>query len=294
MHENGVGGRVGAHCLAADTPALLADGSTRPIGALRPGDRVFGTRDGRYSPTVVVARSTAARPAYRVSLAGGTQVVSGAGNRLRTDLGWRALTPGGERLHLTRGTRVQGTGRFAAPPERNRDYRLGYLWGAVRGGPPVAPEVLARVREFAGGGEPRERDLVEWPTQLGDDWAKGFLAGVFDVRGAAVGGQVVLSSPDSAVFEAVVVALLRLRVPHSVEVRGVRVTGAPAERLRFLHLVGPVLARPAVLEGVQVGGAPALGVVSVESLGIEVEMGAVTTESGDLVVNGLIACADGR
>src|ERR671938_514060 len=32
-----------AYCLAGDTPVLMADGATRPLAELRPGDSVMGT-----------------------------------------------------------------------------------------------------------------------------------------------------------------------------------------------------------------------------------------------------------
>lgn len=32
-----------AYCLAGDTPVLMADGSTRPLAELRPGDAIMGT-----------------------------------------------------------------------------------------------------------------------------------------------------------------------------------------------------------------------------------------------------------
>src|SRR5204862_249455 len=44
-----------SYCLAGDTPILLADGPTRPLAQLRPGDAVMGTMGAgphrRYVPT---------------------------------------------------------------------------------------------------------------------------------------------------------------------------------------------------------------------------------------------------
>jgi hypothetical protein len=43
------------YCLAGDTLILLADGGVRPLADLRVGDRIYGTRKGRYVPTEVLA-----------------------------------------------------------------------------------------------------------------------------------------------------------------------------------------------------------------------------------------------
>src|SRR4051812_4182181 len=46
------------YCLAGDTPILMADGSTRPLAQLRPGDAIIGTMGAgphrRYVPTTVL------------------------------------------------------------------------------------------------------------------------------------------------------------------------------------------------------------------------------------------------
>ncbi|MFJ6673006.1 intein-containing Rv2578c family radical SAM protein [Actinosynnema sp. NPDC091369] len=282
------------YCLTGDTPVLLADGRTKPIAELAVGEEVFGTREGRFVVTRVRAHWKTTKPAYRLTLGDGTQVVAGGDHRFLTDEGWKHLTPGRcddfeERPHLVKGARLVGTGRFAAPPAQGDEYRTGYLWGAVRGGLPSHPDVLARVREFAGGRVPRENELVRWPAAPGEEWSKGFLAGLFDARGSSTGGELVVSSSDSAVFEEAVRALTRLRVSHVVEVRGVRIVGGLAERLRFLHLVCPVIPRGNAVEGMAVPLAPGLVVVSVESLGVTRTLYDITTGTGDFVANGLVS-----
>ncbi|MCE6996664.1 intein-containing Rv2578c family radical SAM protein [Saccharothrix sp. S26] len=282
------------YCLTGDTPVLLADGRTKPIADLAVGEEVFGTSEGRYVVTRVRAHWETVKPAYRVTLSDGTQVVAGGDHRFLTDEGWKHVTPGRcddfeERPYLVKGARLVGTGRFAAPPAQGEPYRAGYLWGAVRGGLPSHPDVLARVREYAGGRVPRENELVQWPTTPDEEWSKGFLAGLFDARGSSTGGELVLSSSDSAVFEAAVLALTRLRVSHVVEVRGVRIVGGLAERLRFLHLVCPVIPRGTAVEGMAVPVTSRLAVVSVESLGVTRTLYDITTGTGDFVANGLVS-----
>ncbi|MFE2757026.1 intein-containing Rv2578c family radical SAM protein [Actinosynnema sp. NPDC059335] len=282
------------YCLTGDTPVLLADGRTKPIAELSVGEEVFGTAHGRFVVTRVRAHWKTAKPAYRVTLSDGTRVVAGGDHRFLTDEGWKHVTPGRcadfeERPFLVKGARLVGTGRFATPPAQGAEYRAGYLWGVVRGGVPAHPDVLARVRAFAGGRVPREGQLAEWPTGPGEEWSKGFLAGVFDARGSAAGGELVMSSSDSAVFDAAVLALTRLRVPHAVEVRGVRITGDLAERLRFLHLVNPAVGRGSAVEGMAVPVTSRLSVVSVESLGVTRTLYDITTGTGDFVANGLVS-----
>jgi DNA repair photolyase len=282
------------YCLTGDTPVLLADGRTKPIAELAVGEEVFGTSQGRFVVTRVRAHWKTSKPAYRLTLSDGTQVVAGGDHRFLTDEGWQHVTPGRcddfeERPFLVKGARLVGTGRFATPPALGEEYRAGYLWGAVRGGLPSHPDVLARVREFAGGRVPREHDLAERPAAPGDEWSKGFLAGLFDARGSSTGGELVMSSSDSAVFDAAVVALTRLRVSHVVEVRGVRIVGGLAERLRFLHLVCPAIPRGNAVEGMAVPVTSRLAVVSVESLGVTRTLYDITTGTGDFVANGLVS-----
>ncbi|WP_433271784.1 intein-containing Rv2578c family radical SAM protein [Actinosynnema sp. CS-041913] len=282
------------YCLAGDTPVLLADGRTKPIAELSVGEEVFGTHEGRFVATRVQAHWTTVKPAYRLTLEDGTQVVASGSHRFLTDTGWKHLTPGRcadfeERPFLVKGARLVGTGRFAAPPTVNDEYRRGYLWGVVRGGLPGDPDVLARAQEYAAGEIPREGDLIEWPTVPGDDWSKGFLAGLFDARGSATGGELVVSSSDSVVFEAAVLALMRLKILHVVEVRGVRIIGGLAEKLRFLHLTNPVVARGNAVEGMEVPRQTQLAVVSVEALGVSRTLYDISTGTGDFVANGLVS-----
>ncbi len=143
------------YCLAGDTRVLMADGSTRPIARLQVGDVVIGTEriDGRrrYVPTAVTAHWSTTRPAVRVRLAGGTEIVASGEHRFLTDRGWRHVTGGwcrsGRRPRLRPGAALLGPGPFAAGPddggrEHSPGYRRGYLCGLVHGdvGRPVAAE----------------------------------------------------------------------------------------------------------------------------------------------------------
>jgi hypothetical protein len=112
------------HCLAGPTRVLLADGRTRPIAELRVGDAVVGTElvDGRrrYVRTTVLAHWSAARPAVRLRLADGTEIIASGEHRFLSAEGWRHVTGGwcrsGRRPHLRPGSALLGPGPFGAPP----------------------------------------------------------------------------------------------------------------------------------------------------------------------------------
>ncbi|MGH9224218.1 MAG: radical SAM protein [Acidimicrobiales bacterium] len=129
------------YCLAPETPVLLAEGRTRPIADLRVGDEVVGTeRVGQYRrfvPTPVVAHWATVKPAYRITLENGTELVASADHRFLTERGWKHVTGTeqgrGRRPHLTRGNALLGIGTFAAGPVESADYQRGYVCGMVRG-----------------------------------------------------------------------------------------------------------------------------------------------------------------
>jgi DNA repair photolyase len=129
------------YCLAGPTRVLLGDGRTRPISALRPGDVVVGTdRDRgrqRYVRTAVLAHWATTRRAYRLTLAGGTEIVASGEHRFLTGRGWRHVTGGwcrsGRRPRLRPGSVLLGPGRTDGPEARGPGYPQGYLCGLVRG-----------------------------------------------------------------------------------------------------------------------------------------------------------------
>ncbi|MEY2582311.1 MAG: hypothetical protein QOE09_2160, partial [Ilumatobacteraceae bacterium] len=130
-----------AYCMSGDTPVLMADGRTKPLSDLRVGDGVVGTqrvgRYWRYTATPVLAHWSTMKPAYRVTLVDGTQLVASADHRLLSNRGWKHVTgaeQGGDtRPHLTLKNELIGTGQFAEPPKHDDDYRRGYLCGMLRG-----------------------------------------------------------------------------------------------------------------------------------------------------------------
>jgi len=129
------------YCMGGETPVLMADGRTRALADLRPGDEIFGTaRRGnyrRYVRTTVLAHWRTVKPAYRVTLEDGTQLITSGDHRFLSERGWKHVT-GAEsgplqRPHLTTNNKLMGVGAFAEPPKESADYRRGYLCGMIRG-----------------------------------------------------------------------------------------------------------------------------------------------------------------
>jgi DNA repair photolyase len=112
------------YCLTGDTAILMADGRTKPLAEVRVGDAIRGTvRQGsyrRYVTTEVTAHWRTVKPAHRVTLADGTELVASADHRFLTNRGWKhvtgAMSGRGRRPHLTNDNTLMGTGQFAKPP----------------------------------------------------------------------------------------------------------------------------------------------------------------------------------
>ncbi len=81
------------YCLEADTRIRLADGTERAIAELRPGDAIVGTvaeaGGRRYVAAEVLAQWSTAKPAHRVTLEDGTELVASGDHRFLSDRGWR-------------------------------------------------------------------------------------------------------------------------------------------------------------------------------------------------------------
>jgi DNA repair photolyase len=126
------------YCLDGGTPILMGDGRTKPLSDVRVGDEIYGTgRSGwcrRYVKQRVLAHWSVIKPAFRVTLEDGTQLVSGGEHRFLTDRGWKFVAPPhASQPRLSTRNKLMGVGKFAAGPAWDRDYRLGYLCGVIRG-----------------------------------------------------------------------------------------------------------------------------------------------------------------
>lgn len=81
------------YCAHPDTPVLTADGRHERIADLKAGDRIIGTRQGtayrHFVETTVEAKWNATKPAHRITLADGTELIASGDHRFLSDRGWK-------------------------------------------------------------------------------------------------------------------------------------------------------------------------------------------------------------
>ena len=130
------------YCLDGETRILMGDGRQKPLAELKVGDEIYGTvRRGfyrRYVRTRVLAHWRTSKPAMRIRLADGTELLASGDHRFLTERGWKYVTQcerPDQRPYLTLNNTLMGFGRVAGSPrsERSADYRRGYLCGLIRG-----------------------------------------------------------------------------------------------------------------------------------------------------------------
>jgi DNA repair photolyase len=143
-----------AYCMSGDTPILMGDGTTRSLGELKVGDRVYGTvRRGnyrRYEITEVRAHWETRKQAYRIALEDGTELIASGDHRFLTRRGWKYVTGSeqgaGQRPFLTTNNEMLGLGAMGRKVEPTEDYRRGYLCGMIRGDGQVGSYSYPRAR----------------------------------------------------------------------------------------------------------------------------------------------------
>jgi DNA repair photolyase/intein/homing endonuclease len=129
------------YCSWGETPVLMWDGRTKRLADIEVGDQVYGTvRRGRYRRywvTEVRAHWSTIKPAYRITLEDGTELIASGDHRFLTRRGWKHVTGAqwgtNQRPHLTLNDKLIGTGAYPESSEDWPDYRRGYLSGLIRG-----------------------------------------------------------------------------------------------------------------------------------------------------------------
>lgn len=168
------------YCLHPLTKVLMADGSERQLRHLRPGDAIVGTRESgayrRFVTTEVLDVWSTVKPAFRITLADGTELIASADHRFLTERGWKFVQDApGQRPHLTCSNSLMGVGALPEGPLKDEDYRRGYLCGMVRGDGSFSIALKRRKREATYAIEERFR------LALADDEAllraRAYLAG---------------------------------------------------------------------------------------------------------------------
>jgi DNA repair photolyase len=345
-----------AYCMAGQTPILMGDGRTRALAEVRTGDLVYGTiREGkyrRYVRTEVLAHWSTVKPAYRVTLADGTSLISSADHRFLTAArGWKYVTGAeqgpDQRPFLTTHNKLMGVGAFAEPPKVTADYRRGYLCGMIRGDGHVGyyqyarpgrqvddhyrfrlaladAEALDRTRDylsrvgitcgtftFAEATENRRgmqaircsgrsevtaiQALIDWLSEPTPEWRKGFLAGIFDAEGSH-SDSLRIANCDRDIIGWTVSSLAFFGFRHVVEAKKqpngmtyIRLLGGLREVLRFFHTTDPATTRKRSIEGTAIKSDADLRVVSIEPLGLDLEMYDITTGAGDFIADGIVS-----
>jgi DNA repair photolyase len=276
------------YCLHGETAILLADGRTKTIATVGVGDEIYGTAmsgdQRRYVKTRVSAHWPSIKPAYRVTLEDGTELVASGDHRFLSDRGWQHV------CGRMAGSRLVGTGQFAPPPAESPDYVRGYVCGISHGARPAGGQARQRAASYRRLAAAAAGPLPEAP---GDEWCKGFLAGLFDT-GPDRGGSVRISTVDPEIFKWAMLSLDRFHFRYSLDelirrdgLASLRLTGGMRERLRFLHMTAPAV-MPSI-EGMAVKSDARLRVSSVEPLGADLPMFDITTGTGDFIANGVVS-----
>jgi DNA repair photolyase len=138
--------------------------------------------------------------------------------------------------------------------------------------------------------------LTRWPTSPSLEWAKGFLAGIFDAEGSYSRGILRISTTDPAITGRTLAHLYSLGFTAAVEPasrangpRVIRLRGGLAEALRFFHTTDPAITRKRTIEGVAIKSDDHLGVESIQPLGLDVPMFDITTGTGDFIADGVVS-----
>ncbi|EMD26780.1 intein-containing Rv2578c family radical SAM protein [Amycolatopsis azurea] len=290
------------YCLEGGTPVLMADGRTKALADLAPGDTIYGTRGRgagrRLVPTEVLAHWSTLKPAYRVTLDDGTSIVASGDHRFLTGRGWKHVTGtrfgAAQRPHLVGGAELVGVGKLARTPDDTLGYRAGFLCGMLRSGgfsaeKDAADRALRYLPDFGA-----SVGFVQVPPSPDSHWQRGFLAGLFDLAGSYRHGALRVTHDEQDIVSTFCAALdnfgFRYVKTENAKFRPlwtVQLLGGPSEELRFFHLADPAVAWKRSLDGLAIGRTRRK-VSSIDALGIELPLFDITTGTGDFIADGMV------
>ena len=137
--------------------------------------------------------------------------------------------------------------------------------------------------------------IVDWPLEPSRAWHAGFLAGIFDAEGSCSDGVLRISNKALAMIGQTRQSLGQLGITFATEpprengVTNIRVTGGLPMRSRFFRMTNPAITRKLDIRGRAVKSDADLRIVSIEDLGVEIDMIDITTGTEDFIANGVIA-----
>jgi DNA repair photolyase len=137
--------------------------------------------------------------------------------------------------------------------------------------------------------------VIAWPRIRTADWHAGFLGGIFDAEGSCSNGVLRIANKNLELIRSVQMSMRVLGVtclregPNKNGVSYVRVTGGQPMRARFFALTAPAISRKLDIAGRAVKSGADLRVVSIEDLGVEMDMIDIQTGTGDFIANGVIS-----
>jgi DNA repair photolyase len=290
------------YCLSGDTLILMADGRTKQLSDVRVGDSIYGTvRQGacrRHVTTEVLAHWSTVKPAHRVTLEDGTELIASGDHRFLTERGWKHVTGrmngAGRRPYLTTDDELMGTGRFAAPPDDTSGYRRGYLCGMIRG-----DAHLSTYRYPSARGE--DSCLFRFRLALADREALertrrhlvdlGVVTREFTVAPATGARRAisVMKTRTRAAFQTITGSIRWPTLADEDWTKGFLAGIFDAEGSCSRGILDPAMTHKRSITGAAVKNRARLRVVSVEALGFDLPMYDITTGTGDFVANGVVS-----
>ncbi len=191
------------------------------------------------------------------------------------------------RLALTDDEALQRTRRYLADLGVHTD-AFQFSKGNARHRP------MGAIRTSAKDSVDRIRELIRWPNSSSDEWARGFLAGIFDAEGGR-NEALRICNKDSEIITRTAAGLARLGFRHTIErpnavgARNVRLLGGLREQLRLFQRIDPAISRKRSIDGIAIKSQAKLGVVSIEPLDRRIQMFDITTGTGDFIANGVVS-----
>ena len=140
----------------------------------------------------------------------------------------------------------------------------------------------------------RISSVIDWPSLPSLDWARGFLAGIFDAEGSCSHGILRIYNYDEEILARTVGCMRRLGFDAVMERREaqcptVRLRGGLPARMRLMLACDPAITRKRTITGAALKTGAQLRVTSIEPLGFVLRMYDITTGTGDFIANGVVS-----